>query len=64
MVCGYGRNGNQAIQKLMAYKQSFVIIELNEEIVDKYSEDHLLLIQGNTSEDEVLIKAGIRKQAH
>ncbi|WP_034921399.1 potassium channel family protein [Gillisia sp. CAL575] len=60
VVCGYGRNGKQAIQKLMAYKQPFVIIELNEEIVDKYSEDHLLFIHGNASEDEVLIKAGIR----
>ncbi len=61
VVCGYGRNGNQAVQKLMAYKQPFVIIELNEEIVNRNSEDHLLFIQGNASEDEVLIKAGIKK---
>ncbi|RKS53874.1 voltage-gated potassium channel [Gillisia mitskevichiae] len=60
VVCGYGRNGKQAVQKLMAYKQPFVIIELNEEIVDRYSEDHLLFIHGNASEDEVLIRAGIR----
>lgn len=60
VVCGYGRNGKQAIQKLMAYKQPFVIIELNEEVVDKHPEDHLLFVQGNASEDEVLIKAGIK----
>ncbi len=61
VVCGYGRNGKQSVQKLLAYKQPFVIIELNEEIVDRYSEDHLLFIQGNASEDEVLKKAGIEK---
>lgn len=61
VVCGYGRNGKQAVQKLLAYKQPFVIIELNEEIVDRYSEEHLLFIQGNASEDEVLKKAGIEK---
>ncbi|TVZ25471.1 voltage-gated potassium channel [Gillisia sp. Hel_I_86] len=61
VVCGYGRNGKQAVQKLLAYKQPFVIIELNEEIVDRYSEEHLLFIHGNASEDEVLIKAGIEK---
>lgn len=61
VVCGYGRNGKQAVQKLLAYKQPFVIIELNEEIVDRYSEDHLLFIHGNASEDEVLKKAGIEK---
>ena len=61
VVCGYGRNGKQAVQKLLAYKQPFVIIELNEEIVDRYSEDHLLFVHGNASEDEVLIKAGIER---
>lgn len=61
VVCGYGRNGKQAVQKLLAYKEPFVIIELNEEIVDRYSEDHLLFIHGNASEDEVLVKAGIEK---
>ncbi|HSM62643.1 MAG TPA: potassium channel family protein [Gillisia sp.] len=30
VVCGYGRNGKQAVQKLLAYKEPFVIIELNE----------------------------------
>jgi len=60
VVCGYGRNGKQAIQKLIAYKQPFVIIELNEEVINKNSEDHLLFIQGNAIEDEVLIKAGIK----
>lgn len=61
VVCGYGRNGKQAVQKLLAYKEPFVIIELNEEVVDRYSEDHLLFIHGNASEDEVLVKAGIEK---
>ena len=63
IVCGYGRNGKQAVQKLLAYKQPFVIIELNEEVVEKHIEDHLPIVNGNAIEDEVLIKAGIERAA-
>jgi len=61
IVCGYGRNGQQAAHKLLAYKQRFVVIEKDEHIVDKYSSDSVLFIHGNANEDEVLIKASIEK---
>ncbi len=61
VVCGYGRNGKQAVAKLSAYKQPFVIIEKNEEVIDRYSNEKLLFVHGNASEDEILIEAGIGK---
>jgi voltage-gated potassium channel len=61
IICGYGRNGQQAVQKLMAYDRSFVIIEKNEELVERYSNAKLLFVLGNASEDEILGKAGIEK---
>ena len=61
IVCGYGRNGKQAVQKLLAYKKQFVIIEKDEEVLERFADDRLLFVQGNASEDEVLIKAGIEK---
>ena len=33
IICGYGRNGKQAAKKLLIYKEPFVVIEKNEEIV-------------------------------
>lgn len=61
IVCGFGRNGKQAAQKLLDYKQPFVIIEKNESIVEHVTDDNMLIIYGNANEDEILIKAGIER---
>lgn len=59
IVCGYGRNGHQAVQKLEAYKKEYVVIEMNEQIVEHEQEDGKLFIEGNAVEDEVLLLAGL-----
>ena len=61
VICGYGRNGMQAVHKLMAYDTPFVIIERDEEVVERYSNDKLLFVHGNASEDEILVQAGIER---
>jgi voltage-gated potassium channel len=60
IVCGFGRNGKQAVQKLQAYNHPFVVIEQDEEIVERFQEN-ILFIHGNANEDEVLEFAGIEK---
>ncbi len=61
IVCGYGRNGRQAVQKLKAYNKPFVVIEMNEDIIDYHREDKVLFVHGNANEDQILEKAGITK---
>ena len=61
VVCGYGRNGKQAVQKLMAYNKPFIIIEKNEEIVERFENEQMIFLFGDASEDEVLIHAGIER---
>ncbi|SRX74814.1 potassium channel family protein [Aequorivita antarctica] len=61
IVCGYGRNGKQAAQKLLAYKKPFVIIERDEEVIDRFSDENMLFIMGDAIEDETLMKAGIER---
>ncbi|EGV42606.2 potassium channel protein [Bizionia argentinensis JUB59] len=61
IICGYGRNGKQAANKLMAYNKPFVIIEHNKEIIDKYQSEMMPFVHGNANEDEILIKAGINR---
>jgi len=58
IVCGYGRNGMQAAERLLAYKRDFVIIEKDKEIIDKY-ESELLFIEGDANDDDVLLEAGV-----
>ena len=63
IVCGYGRNGMQAVQKLEAYNKSYVVVEQNEEIVGRLHEQNRLAVSGNANDDEVLIKAGVERAA-
>ncbi|MBO0342769.1 MAG: potassium channel protein [Bacteroidota bacterium] len=58
VVCGFGRNGMQAAEKLIAYKKPFVVIEKDKEIIDRHEED-VLFVEGDANEDEVLLQAGI-----
>ncbi|TMM56052.1 potassium channel protein [Maribacter algarum] len=60
VVCGYGRNGMQAAERLNAYNRPFVVIEKNRDVVEKYEND-TWFIEGDASDDEVLKEAGIDK---
>jgi len=62
IICGYGRNGMQAAQKLSLYNRPFVVIEKNKELIEKYDDD-VLFVYGNANEDEVLLESGI-ESAH
>ncbi len=61
IICGYGRNGKQAAKKLKSHKKSFVIIEKNKEVIEKFEDDNTPFIYGNANEDEVLLLAGIHR---
>ncbi|WP_045803406.1 potassium channel family protein [Flagellimonas lutaonensis] len=58
VICGYGRNGMQAADKLKAYNMPFVVIEKDKEIIEKHEED-ILFVEGDVNEDEVLLQAGV-----
>ena len=59
IVCGYGRNGRQAIVKLKNYNKEFVIVERNKEVVQKLESEEYLCINGDATLDETLMSAGI-----
>jgi voltage-gated potassium channel len=61
IVCGFGRNGKQAAQKLDAYNKGYVIVEMREDVVEKFYNEKHLFVHGNANEDEVLLKAGIER---
>ena len=61
IVCGYGRNGQQAILKLGNYNKEFVVVEKKKEMIETLDAQDILNIQGDATLDETLIKAGIEK---
>lgn len=62
IICGFGRNGKQAAHVLKKHDTRFVVIEQKKDIVaavnHKYAD---LVLEGDSTQDEVLIKAGIAK---
>ncbi|PRX53133.1 potassium channel family protein [Flagellimonas meridianipacifica] len=60
VVCGFGRNGMQAADRLKAYKKPFVVIEKDREVIERF-EDEILFVEGDANEDEILVEAGIER---
>ena len=62
IICGYGRNGRQAAHVLKKHNTRFVVVEQKKEIIatinHRYSE---LILEGDATLDEILLKAGIKK---
>lgn len=61
IVCGYGRNGKQAVQELIAHKQQYVVIEEKRDVInDAASSGNKYFIEGDATQDEVLLRSGIK----
>jgi voltage-gated potassium channel len=63
IVCGYGRNGRQACHTLTHHNEQFVVIEKNEDhsVTQHFDKEHMLYVKGDATNDEVLIRAGIKR---
>ncbi len=59
IVCGFGRNGKQAILKLVNYNVKFVVVEKDKEMIEVIDAEGFLNIQGDATLDETLLNAGI-----
>ncbi len=64
VICGYGRNGKQAVRKLLTHNKSFVVVEKNREMEERLQADNVPYVIGNANEDEVLLQAGIDRASN
>lgn len=61
IVCGYGRIGRVLCKQFMAHPAlKMVILEKDENLIDQMESDGILYICGDSSEEEILLKAGIK----
>ncbi|MFI5131668.1 MAG: potassium channel family protein [Chitinophagales bacterium] len=63
IVCGFGRNGQQAARTLKVHNVPFVVVEKRGEMIEQHIADHpdLVYLLGDGTEDDVLKKAGIER---
>ena len=64
IVCGYGRNGRQAVQKLHTYNKFCVIIENDDKRIEDIEAAGFLYIKGDATNDVTLEKACVEKAAN
>ena len=61
IICGYGRNGKQAAQVLKRHDRRFVVVETKKEIASTTHRYSNLFVEGDATQDEILLSAGIEK---
>lgn len=61
IVCGFGRVGKQAAHDLRFYKKEFIVVERSTDITDDPQFSKTPFIRGDSTDDQVLIKANIQK---
>jgi len=61
IICGYGRIGNFISHEFQAKPVPYVVVENNPELCEKLLEDGIFFIQGDATDDDTLIKAGITR---
>lgn len=61
IICGYGRIGNFIGHEFQAKPVPFVVVESNPVLCEKLAEEGVYFIQGDATDDDTLIKAGITR---
>ncbi|WP_028582346.1 potassium channel family protein [Desulfogranum japonicum] len=61
IVCGFGRIGREICKILEEHNREFVVIEKEEEVIHDIEASGYLAYQGEASDDDVLLAAGIKR---
>jgi voltage-gated potassium channel len=61
IVCGFGRIGQEICSILRENSRPFVVIENEDEVVREIDELGYIELQGDASDDDVLLEAGIKE---
>ena len=61
IICGYGRIGSLICKEFAAKPVPFVVVENKQEVIEKLEAEGYPYLRGNATEDETLLKAGIKR---
>ena len=60
VVVGYGRNGDQVVKELLMQSSNIVVVDSNHNIVINNMGKPVRFIEGDATDDEILIKADVK----
>ncbi len=61
IVCGYGRIGKEICKSLKENNRTFVVVERDRQEVKRIDNKGYFVLEGEASDDEVLLQAGIKQ---
>ena len=61
IVCGYGRIGTEIVHEFEEHDVSFMIVERNDEPLDRLHKEEKLHVEGDAASEEILKQAGIER---
>ena len=61
VICGFGRMGKQIAEHLLDHKLGFVVIENESNNVSKLSDLGYLFVNGDATDDDALVNAGVQR---
>ncbi len=61
IICGAGETGWHVIKQFQRQEVDFVVVDKDEEVIKELNELDVNYIEGDATQDEVLLKAGIEK---
>jgi voltage-gated potassium channel len=61
IICGYGRNGQQAARELAAHNQPHIVIDNNHDLILNHLDKSSHFIKGDATQEDLLHKASIEK---
>jgi len=64
IVCGFGRNGKQAVERLKSYDKHCIVLESDPTIIEELEQTGLTFIKGDATDDSTLTKANIGQASH
>lgn len=61
IVCGFGRMGALICREFFAKPLPFVVVEKDTDVIDKLEAEGYLYLRGDATDDDTLLKAGIKR---
>jgi voltage-gated potassium channel len=61
IICGYGRIGSLICKEFAAKPIPFVVVESKQDVIERLEAENFPYLRGNATEDESLLKAGIKR---
>jgi len=63
IICGYGRVGRRVAAEFRAAGVAFVVVDVNDEVIEEAKEHGDLYVDGNAADDDDLRRAGLERAA-